>query len=212
MSAEDFVPSGADLGELRAAAEHCKGCDLYKDATQTVFGAGPADAAVLIVGETPGDQEDRAGEPFVGPAGRLLDRALVEAGIDRASAYVTNAVKHFKFRPAERGKRRIHQKPSRTEVVACRPWLIAELETVEPELVVCLGATAAQSLLGPDFRVTRERGKVMDLPMTEARVVSTVHPSAVLRAPDRESAYQEMVADLRSAAAVLSSGQRTTRR
>lgn len=202
--AEEFVPTGAGIRELRAAARRCRGCDLYRDATQTVFGAGPSDAAVLIVGEQPGDQEDRAGEPFVGAAGTLLDRALDEAGIDRATVYVTNVVKHFKFRRPERGKRRIHQKPSRTEAVACRPWLLAELDAVEPELVLCLGATAAQSLLGPDFRVTRERGKVVDLPMSAARVVSTVHPSAVLRAPDRESAYQDLVADLRSAAAVLS--------
>jgi DNA polymerase len=204
VSAEEYVPIGAGIEGLRAAANHCEGCDLYRNATQTVFGAGPADGAVLIVGEQPGDREDRAGEPFVGPAGRLLDRALDEAGIDRAAVYVTNAVKHFKFRRDERGKRRIHQKPSRTEVVACRPWLLAELDVVEPDLVLCLGATAAQSLLGPDFRITRERGKVLDLPMSRARVVSTVHPSAVLRAPDRESAYQELVADLRSAASVLS--------
>src|SRR5215211_7160534 len=157
-----LVPRGADLAELRAAAASCTGCDLYRDATQTVFGAGPAPATVLLVGEQPGDQEDKAGEPFVGPAGRLLDKALAEAGIDRGRAYVTNAVKHFKFKPAERGKRRIHQKPSRTEVVACRPWLVAELAVVRPELVIALGATAAQSLLGTAFKLTQHRGEIVD--------------------------------------------------
>jgi DNA polymerase len=152
---------------------------------------------MMMVGEQPGDQEDQAGEPFVGPAGRLLDRALVEAGIDRSTVYVTNAVKHFKF--TERGKRRIHQAPNRTEVVACRPWLIGELEQVGPELVVCLGAVAAKSLLGPSFRLTRHRGEVMDLPGSSARVTSTAHPSAVLRAPDRDEAYRGLVEDLTAA-------------
>jgi len=208
--AEEYVPAGAGIDELRAAVHGCRGCDLYQDATQAVFGEGPADATVLIVGEVPGDQEDRQGHPFVGPAGKLLDRALVEAGIDRTQVYVTNAVKHFKFKRAERGKRRIHQKPGRTEVVACRPWLLAELDTLQPDLVVLLGATAAQSLLGTGFKVTQERGKVVDLPERPARAVATVHPSSVLRSDDREAAYQGLVADLKSAASVI--GQRQTRR
>jgi DNA polymerase len=212
MSAEEYVPEGADIAELRTAVQGCRGCDLYKDATQAVFGEGPDDATVVIVGEVPGDQEDRQGHPFVGPAGRLLDRALVEAGIDRTQVYVTNAVKHFKFTRAERGKRRIHQKPGRTEVVACRPWLLAELDTVRPELVVFLGATAAQSLLGTGFKVTKERGKVVELPDRPERAVATVHPSSVLRSNDREAAYQDLVADLRSAASVLGERQRQTRR
>jgi DNA polymerase len=207
--AEEYVPDGAGMDELRAAVHDCRGCDLYKDATQAVFGEGPTDATVLIVGEVPGDQEDRQGHPFVGPAGKLLDRALVEAGIDRTKVYVTNAVKHFKFKHAERGKRRIHQKPGRTEVVACRPWLLAELDTVHPDLVVFLGATAAQSLLGTGFKVTQERGKVVTVPDRPEQAVATVHPSSVLRAEDREAAYQALVADLKSAASVL---QRQTRR
>jgi len=210
MGAERYVPAGADLDELRAAAASCQGCDLHENATQTVFGAGPADARVVIVGEVPGDQEDREGEPFVGPAGRLLDRALAEAGIDRSLVYVTNAVKHFKFVPAERGKRRIHKTPLRTEVVACRPWLDAELDRLGPDLVVALGATAAKSLLGQDFRVTKQRGSVLSMPDREERVVATVHPSAVLRANDREAAYQGLLADLTVAAKEM--GQRTTRR
>lgn len=209
MGAEEYVPDGGGISGLRKAVHDCRGCDLYKDATQAVFGEGPADAAVLIVGEVPGDQEDRQGHPFVGPAGRLLDKALAEAGIDRAQVYVTNAVKHFKFKPAERGKRRIHQKPGRTEVVACRPWLVAELDTVRPDLVVLLGATAAQSLLGTRFKVTQERGKVVELPDRQERAVATVHPSSVLRSDDREAAYRDLVSDLRSAASVLSGRQRT---
>jgi uracil-DNA glycosylase len=204
MDASSQVPANADLGALRDAAATCTGCGLYRDATQTVFGAGPAHARFLLVGEQPGDAEDRAGEPFVGPAGRLLDRALVDAGIDRDEAYVTNAVKHFKFVPAERGKRRIHKTPSRTEVVACRPWLLAELAAIGPEVLVCLGATAAKSLLGPGFRITAHRGEVLDPPDEldlTARVLATAHPSSVLRAPDREDAYRALVADLRSAAA-----------
>jgi len=210
MGAEEYVPEGAGIDELRAAVHDCRGCDLYKNATQAVFGEGPADATVLIVGEVPGDQEDRQGHPFVGPAGKLLDRALVEAGIDRKRVYLTNAVKHFKF--TERGKRRIHEKPGRTEVVACRPWLLAELDSVQPELVVFLGATAAQSLLGTGFKVTKERGKVVELPDLPARAVATVHPSSVLRSDDREAAYQALVADLVAAASVLSGSQRQTRR
>jgi DNA polymerase len=210
MGAEEYVPEGASIKELRAAVHDCRGCDLYQDATQAVFGEGPADATVLVVGEVPGDQEDRQGHPFVGPAGKLLDRALVEAGIDRTRVYLTNAVKHFKF--TERGKRRIHKKPGRTEVVACRPWLLAELDTVKPELVVFLGATAAQSLLGTSFKVTQERGKVVALPDRPERAVATVHPSSVLRSDDREAAYQALVADLATAASVLSESQRQTRR
>ncbi|MBB4909930.1 UdgX family uracil-DNA binding protein [Actinophytocola algeriensis] len=209
MGAEEYVPDKAGIQQLRKAVHDCRGCDLYKNATQAVFGEGPADAAVLVVGEVPGDQEDRQGHPFVGPAGKLLDKALVEAGIDRTQVYVTNAVKHFKYKPAERGKRRIHQKPGRTEVVACRPWLIAELDTVRPDLVVLLGATAAQSLLGTTFKVTQERGKVVELPDRAERAVATVHPSSVLRSDDREAAYRDLVADLRSAASVLSGRQRT---
>jgi uracil-DNA glycosylase family protein len=210
MGAEEYVPEGAGITELRAAVHDCRGCDLYQDATQAVFGEGPADATVLVVGEVPGDQEDRQGHPFVGPAGKLLDRALLDAGIDRTRVYLTNAVKHFKF--TERGKRRIHKKPGRTEVVACRPWLLAELDTVKPELVVFLGATAAQSLLGTGFKVTQERGKVIALPDRPERAVATVHPSSVLRSNDRETAYQALVADLATAASVLSGSQRQTRR
>jgi len=206
MDAGPQVPTGAGLTELRTAAASCTGCDLYRRATQTVFGQGGRHAAAILVGEQPGDQEDRAGEPFVGPAGRLLDRALDDAGIDRREVYLTNAVKHFKFRPAERGKRRIHQKPSRVEVVACRPWLLAEIAALRPELVVCLGATAAQSLMGGKFRLTAHRGDVLDPPDLldpPARLVATTHPSAVLRAPDRDEAYRALVADLRAAAEVL---------
>jgi len=213
--AEEYVPAGADIDELRAAVQECRGCDLYKDATQAVFGEGPADATVVIVGEVPGDQEDQQGHPFVGPAGRLLDRALADAGIDRTQVYVTNAVKHFKFKRAERGKRRIHEKPGRTEVVACRPWLLAEFDAVRPELVVLLGAVAAQSLLGTGFKVTKERGKVVELPDRPERAVATVHPSSVLRSNDREAAYQALVADLQAAASVVrgvSGRQRQTRR
>jgi uracil-DNA glycosylase len=210
--AEEYVPDGAGMAELRTAVHDCRGCDLYRDATQAVFGEGPVDATVLVIGEVPGDQEDRQGHPFVGPAGKLLDRALVDAGIDRTQVYVTNAVKHFKFKRAERGKRRIHQKPGRTEVVACRPWLLAELDTVRPDLVVFLGSTAAQSLLGTGFKVTQERGKVVSLPDRQERAVATVHPSSVLRSDDREAAYQALVADLKSAASVLDGLQRQARR
>jgi uracil-DNA glycosylase family protein len=206
--ASPFVPDDADLDELRAAARGCTGCGLHEAATQTVFGDGPTTAAVMMVGEQPGDQEDRAGAPFVGPAGRVLDRALAEVGIDRTTVYVTNAVKHFKFVPAERGKRRIHKTPSRTEVVACRPWLVAELELVRPDIVVLLGAVAAKAVLGPSFKLTEHRGELLDLPSTSdglpaARALATVHPSAVLRAPDREQAYQAFAADLKVLADTL---------
>ena len=155
--AGEFVPGGADFPTLKKAAATCRGCDLYKNATQTVFGDGDPDARIMLLGEKPGDREDREGQPFVGPAGRMLAKALEEAGIDRSSAYVTNVVKHFKF--TERGKRRIHQTPNRTEIVACRPWLVAEFEVVEPEIVVCLGATAAKAIFGPSFRLTQQRGQ-----------------------------------------------------
>ncbi len=189
-------PDTTDLDRLRSASSGCQGCDLYRDATQTVFGEGPRAAEVMVVGEQPGDQEDQAGAPFVGPAGRLLDKALDEAGFDRRKVYVTNAVKHFKFKRDERGKRRIHKTPSRTEVVACLPWLRAELNAVHPKLLVFLGATAAQALLGKDFRITRSRGEPIELPEYAATAVATVHPSAVLRAPDRDEAYRALVADL----------------
>ncbi|MFI0417583.1 UdgX family uracil-DNA binding protein [Spongiactinospora sp. 9N601] len=197
--AEHFLPdrSGmSDIAALRAAAAHCQGCDLYRDATQTVFGEGGADARYVFVGEQPGDQEDRQGHPFVGPAGRVLDRAIAEAGIERDAVYLTNAVKHFKF--TYKGKRRIHQKPSAAEVSACAPWLDAELRLLHPEVTVILGATAARALLGPSFRLTRHRGEPM--PHGETTLVATVHPSAVLRAPDRDEAYQEFLADLMVAA------------
>jgi uracil-DNA glycosylase family protein len=209
QSAEPFVPSAAGIAELRRAAAGCRGCSLYENATQTVFGGGPENARVVMIGEQPGDREDREGEPFVGPAGRLLDRALEEAGLPRDSVYLTNAVKHFKFERV--GKQRIHKKPSRTEVVACWPWLSAELDTIRPELAVCLGATAAQALLGASFRVTAHRGELVEGPAYAGdadplAVLATVHPSAVLRAPDedaRETAYHGLVADLGVAASAL---------
>ncbi|MCG7596730.1 UdgX family uracil-DNA binding protein [Mycobacterium sp. PSTR-4-N] len=206
VTAADFLPPNAELGDLAAAARACRGCDLFSHATQTVFGDGPAGAHMMLVGEQPGDQEDRRGEPFVGPAGRLLDTALEEAGIDRGSVYVTNAVKHFKFVPAERGTRRIHKTPSRTEVVSCRPWLLAELQAIAPEVVVCLGATAAKSLLGNDFRLTAHRGEVLRLPeKADPAVIATLHPSAVLRGPAeaREQSLASLVSDLRLAAGVM---------
>ncbi len=197
-----------DLEKLRAAAGECTACPLYEDATQTVFGEGPSDARMMLVGETPGDQEDKAGEPFVGPAGGLLNRALREVGIDRTQAYVTNAVKHFKFVPAERGKRRIHKTPSRTEVVACRPWLLAELRVVRPKVIALLGAVASKALLGPGFKLTEHRGELLeppaDLVEATAKVLATVHPSSILRAPNRTEAYDAFVADLRVLAGAMS--------
>ena len=211
--AGDFVPRTQDLTDLAAAAQGCKGCELYRDATQAVFGAGSPKAVLMLVGEQPGDQEDRAGAPFVGPAGKLLDKALAAAEIDRDRLYVTNAVKHFKFTLPERGKRRIHKTPSRTEVVACRPWLFAEMLSVRPEVVVLLGATAAQSLMGSTFRLTAHRGEVLHLPDVDApadldidpALVATAHPSAVLRGPpeDREKAFDALVSDLRFAAKLV---------
>ena len=182
---------------MRTAATTCTRCDLYARATQTVFGAGPAHAAVMLVGEQPGDEEDRAGAPFVGPAGRLLDRALGEAGVDRTRVYVTNVVTHFKWKEG-RGKRRLHEKPRDDEVTACLAWLEAEIAAVQPKLIVCLGATAAQALLGKKFRVTREHGKILTVP-GRPPIMATYHPSAVLRAPDdeaRRAAMALLVADL----------------
>ncbi|MDT3398624.1 UdgX family uracil-DNA binding protein [Streptomyces sp. B1866] len=221
-----FLPSGGEaaagsasarLAALREAAAGCRGCPLHRDATQTVFSSGDAGARIVLVGEQPGDQEDRRGQPFVGPAGRVLARALDEAGIDPTETYVTNAVKHFKFGYVEGcGKRRIHKPPSLREMTACGPWLAAELAAVDPEVVVALGATAGRALLGSGFRVTRARGVPLPLPAEaeapvaatvrddgRARVVATIHPSAVLRADDQEAAYRGLVSDLRVAAEVL---------
>jgi DNA polymerase len=200
VTAAEYLPESRTLSELREAANNCHGCDLWRNATQSVFGEGSEDAEVMFVGEQPGDQEDKEGRPFVGPAGRMLDRALEEAGIDRALVYVTNAVKHFKWQP--RGKRRIHQKPNWAEMMACRPWLEAEIEVVQPRVIVPLGATAAQSLLGRDFRVTKQRGELIESPWAEY-VMATIHPSAILRAEDRDTEYAGFVADLRNVAKLL---------
>jgi DNA polymerase len=201
MAAEP--PPGADLDQLREAARGCQACPLWEPATQTVFGEGAADARIVLVGEQPGDKEDKAGRPFVGPAGKVLDDALVAAGIDRSTAYTTNAVKHFKYRPA--GKARLHQNPAAREVAACRPWLDAELALLHPEVVVLLGATAGKAILGSTFRVTRDRGRFLDW-SGPGRLLATIHPSAVLRAPDadaRATAYDGLVADLAVAAGAL---------
>ena len=198
MGAEEFVPDQLTLESLREAASGCRGCELWEDATQTVFGEGAKHATVMLIGEQPGDREDLEGKPFVGPAGRILDEGLEAAQIARTSVYVTNAVKHFRF--TRRGKRRLHEKPNSQQVRACRPWLQAEVETVRPSLLVLLGATAAQSLLGPTFRVTQHRGKVIPTPLG-IPAVATVHPSSILRAPDdaaREEAMAAFIADLRS--------------
>jgi DNA polymerase len=204
-SAGEFLPERHSLSAAREAAVRCRGCSLWQAATQTVFGEGPSDARVMLVGEVPGDQEDRAGRPFVGPAGRLLDRALEAAGIGRRDTYVTNAVKHFKWEP--RGKRRLHRRPSPTEIGACRPWLGMEIELVHPLVIVCLGATASQALLGRGFRVTEERGKFM--PSTLAPfVMATIHPSALLRLPDemsRAAEMQHLISDLELVRGVLES-------
>ena len=193
-------PDPRNLDELRQAAAGCRACDLWKEATQTVFGEGAVGARMILVGEQPGDKEDLEGKPFVGPAGRLLDTALEEAGIDRGRVYVTNAVKHFRF--IRRGKRRLHEKPNVVQVRACRPWLEAEVAVGKPHIVVLLGATAAQSVMGPSFRVSRQRGEVMRSPLG-VRVLATVHPSSILRAADdasREAAMAEFIADLKVAA------------
>ena len=213
-------PTGVGLEGLRAAAANCRACELWEGTTQTVFGEGPETARIVFVGEQPGDQEDRRGEPFVGPAGRLLDKALAEAGIDRRDAYITNAVKHFRFKPT--GKRRIHQTPGPEHLRACRPWLEAEFAVLQPEVVVCLGATAAKALISPSFRITKERGQL--LPWTppgadtlfaatdddedaphQTWMLATTHPSAILRTPDeaRAAAYDALVADLRVVAHAL---------
>lgn len=205
-TAAPLIPPRPSVTKLRRAAAACRACHLWKCGTQTVFGEGPGDARIMLVGEQPGDREDKEGRPFVGPAGKLLDDVLDEAGLDRDNVYVTNAVKHFKWEAAERGERRIHKKPNAGEIRACRPWLDAEIRVVSPALVVCLGATAAQALLGRAFRITKDRGKpvqIADGPMAFA----TTHPSAVLRVPDsagRARARREMVADLAAAAKYLS--------
>jgi uracil-DNA glycosylase len=202
MSAVEFLPERLTLPALREAASACRGCRLWEVGTQTVFGEGAVDAEAMFVGEQPGDQEDRAGKPFVGPAGRVFDEALAEAGIDRGSIYVTNAVKHFKWQA--RGKRRIHQKPNWTEMTACRPWLEAELEVVKPRVLVLLGATAAQTLLGREFRVTQHRGELLASELAEA-VTATVHPSSILRGEpaERDANLAAFVDDLRVVAGLL---------
>jgi DNA polymerase len=195
------MPEIRDLAHLRRDAARCTACPLHANATQTVFGEGPADAPLMLVGEQPGDKEDLAGRPFVGPAGALLDRCLSEAGIERSRAYVTNAVKHFKW--IRQGKRRLHGKPSAREIDICKPWLAAEIELVRPTVLVCLGATAARTLLGKDFRVTRQRGEFIPSPLA-GRVMATVHPSSLLRATEgREQEIARFIGDLRKAAAAL---------
>jgi uracil-DNA glycosylase len=200
--ASPLVPAGGGVKALREAAAGCKACPLWRSGTQTVFGEGRARAPVMLIGEQPGDREDRQGKPFVGPAGGVLDKALAEAGIDPRQTYRTNVVKHFKWKP--RGKRRIHQTPSKLEVDACRPWLDAELERVKPEVVTILGATAAKSLLGSGFRVTKQRGELLEVDFAPV-AVATFHPSAILRADDedREEAFADLVADLRVVAAAI---------
>jgi uracil-DNA glycosylase family protein len=204
-SAEPFVPEDHSLRSLAEAIQRCEGCDLFRHATQAVFGEGQKRAHVMFVGEQPGDREDIEGHPFVGPAGRVLDDGLEQAGISRADAYVTNVVKHFKWTPAPRGKRRIHKKPDLREQLACRPWLEAELEQVRPKILVCLGATAAQSLLGREFRVTQQRGLFVESDLAPF-VTSTVHPSSILRERDdasRADAMEAFVEDLKKVATVL---------
>lgn len=214
LGAQMFVPDGApSLDQLRSAAGECKGCELYQNATQVVFGRGAAHARLVLVGEQPGDVEDQKGLPFVGPAGRLLRRAVDEAGIDPRIVYLTNAVKHFRFE--NRGKRRIHQTPDRVHIEACRPWLVAEFANLSPDLVVALGATAAKALFGPAFRVTRSRGQLLpwpasaqhpeDFPVTQIQAMATIHPSAVLRADDQDIAFAGLVSDLKVAAGALGS-------
>src|SRR5438067_12223423 len=203
-SAADFFPKRKSLKAFRDAAADCKACDLWKRGTQTVFGEGHKRSTVVFVGEQPGNEEDLAGKPFVGPAGRLFDDALVEAGIDRTHTYVTNVVKHFKWEP--RGKRRIHKKPNVREVAACRPWLEAEISLVKPKVIVCLGATAAQALLGPQFRVSKQRGQFIESTLAPY-IVATVHPSSILRAPDETRRHAErrlFIDDLKKVAHVLS--------
>ncbi len=203
MSAAEFLPSKMTLPILQEAVQGCHGCELYKHATRAVFGEGRPRASIVLIGEQPGDEEDRHGHPFVGPAGRMLDRALVEVGIDRSTVYVTNAVKHFKFE--ERGKRRIHKKPNGTELKACRPWLEAEMAVIKPSVLVCLGATAAQTVFGPAWRVTKERGRFVEHPWAP-HATSTIHPSAILRAPteeQRHAEYAAFLADLKKVHAMM---------
>jgi uracil-DNA glycosylase family protein len=200
--AAEGISHEATLSQVSRAASVCRACDLWKAATQTVFGEGSEKAVIMMVGEQPGDQEDRQGRPFVGPAGRILDQALAEAEIERSKVYVTNVVKHFKWTPAERGKRRIHKKPRYSEIQACRPWLDAELERVKPEVLVCLGASAAQALLGKEFRVSRQRGQLIESSLAP-HVIATVHPSSILRAQDDEARHAQLeafVQDLRQVA------------
>jgi DNA polymerase len=202
-SAAGPVPDRPTIAAVRDAAKDCQACDLYKRGTQTVFGEGAVRAELMLIGEQPGDQEDLTGRPFVGPAGQLLDRALDEAGIDRASVYVTNVVKHFKWEP--RGKRRIHKKPNASEIAACRPWLDAEIQLVKPRAIVCLGATAAQAILGKTFKVTQDHGEFVQSPLAPI-VLATVHPSSLLRAPDDETRRREtkrFIGDLRKVARSL---------
>lgn len=204
-SAAQFLPERNTLPELRNAAQGCKGCDLYLRGTQTVFGEGRSAASIVLVGEQPGDKEDQEGKPFVGPAGHLLDKCLAESGIDRSQVYVTNVVKHFKWVP--RGKRRIHEKPNSIEIAACKPWLDAELASIKPKVVVCLGATAAQALLGKTFRVTKNRGEKLTI-SGYPPILATVHPSSILRArtdADREEGIRAFIVDLKKAASVASS-------
>jgi uracil-DNA glycosylase len=201
----ELIPSRPTIASVRAASKDCEACDLYKRGTQTVFGEGARKTSILFVGEQPGDQEDLSGRPFVGPAGKLLDRALAEAGIDRAAVYVTNVVKHFKWEP--RGKRRIHKKPNAGEIAACRPWLDVEIQLVQPRAIVCLGATAAQALLGRAFKVTAHRGEFVESGLAPL-VLATVHPSSLLRAPDDETRRREterFIDDLRAVARALRS-------
>src|SRR3954449_2842937 len=208
-TAAPFLPERLTLPNLQRAAAGCRGCDLWKNATQTVFGEGPSKALVMFVGEQPGDYEDRQGHPFVGPAGRLLDEVLVEVGIDRAEVYVTNVVKHFKWEAAQRGKRRIHKKPRHSEIEACRPWLDAELKVVQPQVLVCLGASAAQGLLGKDFRVTRDRGTLIPSELAPY-VMATAHPASILRAPDpkaREQQRKDFIRDMKKVAELIARGR-----
>ncbi len=207
MGAEEFLPEQMSLDSLREAADGCRGCDLWKNATQTVFGDGARKAMMMLVGEQPGDREDVEGKPFVGPAGRILDEGLEAAGIARGGVYVTNAVKHFRW--VRLGKRRLHEKPNSRQIRACKPWLDAEIQTMRPHLLVLMGATAAQSVLGPTFRVTQHRGKKLPTPYG-VPAVATVHPSSILRAPDdasREEAMKAFVDDLRSAQIALTEGR-----